>query len=92
MRRIAAGLAFLLFIACSPEHVGRERWQHMSHTDRVLYVRSLIGAEKAKEAKGGHAMKYSKTAEEYVSRIDEAYREGKPGEVRDIFLSLGDER
>ncbi|HET8798227.1 MAG TPA: hypothetical protein VFO89_11100 [Thermoanaerobaculia bacterium] len=61
----------------------------MSHDDRVLYVRTLLGAEKAKEAKGGGAKQYAETPEEYVNRIDAAYARGDARTPEAIFAELG---
>ena len=62
----------------------RARWSHMPRSEKVLYVKSLLGAEKVKAAKGGHERRYSRPADEYVERIDAAYALGdqrKPGEI-----------
>ena len=61
----------------------------MPREDRVLYVRSLVGAEKAKEAKGGGGRTYDRPAEEYVNAIDQAYARGDAREVHEIFEELG---
>ncbi|HKR66844.1 MAG TPA: hypothetical protein VJZ00_24165 [Thermoanaerobaculia bacterium] len=61
----------------------------MSVDDRVLYVRSLMGAEKVKDAKGGGGRTYARPAEEYVRQIDTAYARGDQRDVRAIFAELG---
>jgi hypothetical protein len=60
----------------------------MSHGDRVLYVRSMIGAEKVKDAKGGGGRRYPLPAEEYVRQIDDAYGRGDSRDVPRIFAEL----
>lgn len=55
---------------------------------RVLYVKSLIGGEKVKDAKGGGGRTYQRTAEEYVTEIDAAYARGDEREVHEIFAAL----
>ncbi len=61
----------------------------MSAEDRVLYVRSLVGAETAKDAKGGRGRTYARPVEDYVSAIDQAYARGDAREVHQIFEELG---
>ena len=90
MTRAFAG-ALLLFVACSG-NVTRERWQHMSVEEKKLYVSSLIGGEKAKDAKGGGAHQYSRPAAEYVTRIDDAYRAGDRRDPAAIFGVMADRR
>ncbi len=60
----------------------------MSQNDRVLYVRSMIGAEKVKDAKGGGGRTFDKPAEDYVKQIDSAYARGDERDVRTIFSEL----
>jgi hypothetical protein len=60
----------------------------MPREDRVLYVRSLIGEEKAKDAKGGRGRTVARPAEEYVDRIDGAYARGDAREAHEIFAEL----
>ena len=61
----------------------------MSKEDRVLYVRTLVGAEKAKDAKGGGGKTYTLAAEEYVNAIDAAYARGDARQPHEIFEELG---
>jgi len=73
----------MLFLACAPR-VDRAHWLRMPQSEKVLVVRSLLGAEKVKAAKGGNPRHYSRTAEEYVKKIDAAYALGEqrpPGEI-----------
>lgn len=60
----------------------------MSHDDRVLCVKSLIGAEKVKNAKGGGGRVYDRPAEEYVARIDAAYANGDRRDVARVFTEV----
>lgn len=84
----AAALALALLLACSPPHIDRARWQQMPQSDKVLYVRQLLGGEQAKAAKGGTAPAHPLSAEEYVRRIDEAYARGETRDVDAIFTAM----
>ena len=55
----------------------------------MLYVKSLVGAEKVKDAKGGRGHHYPRPAEEYVKMIDDRYARGDTRNVPDIFAELG---
>ncbi len=79
--------AFLL-LGCSRETINRPEWERMSREDQVLYVQSLLGAEKARDAKGGRGRTYERPADEYVSRIGEAYDRGDAREAHEIFATL----
>ena len=79
----------LLFLACS-SHVTRDRWQQMSPSAKQVYVSSLIGGERAKNAKGGAGHRYSHSANDYVRRIDEAYSRGDNRDPAVIFAGLAD--
>jgi hypothetical protein len=82
-------VAIVLFsFACAHDVVDRPAWQRMAQGDRVLYVKSLIGAEKVKDAKGGGGRTYPRPAEEYVKQIDDAYARGDARDVRAIFAEL----
>lgn len=61
----------------------------MSHDDRVLYVNTLLGAEKVKDAKGGTGKTYTLSAEDYVKQIDAAYARGDARNPDQIFAELG---
>jgi hypothetical protein len=82
-------LLTLLTLGCSRDTLDKEEWQRMSHADRVLYVKSLIGAEKAKDAKGGEGKTFDRPAEDYVTEIDRAYARGDAREADQIFAELG---
>lgn len=78
----------LLLAACSRDRVDRNEWQRMSVPDRVLYVKSLLGGERAKDAKGGGGRTYDKSAEVYVNEIDRAYARGEQRDVPTVFSEL----
>lgn len=61
----------------------------MSSDEKMIYVSSLIGAERVKDAKGGGGKKYDDAAEEYVKRIDAAYAGGDGREPAAIFVEMG---
>ena len=88
-RLLVVGCWFVVLLAaCSRISVDRNEWQKMSADDRVLYVKTLIGAEKAKEAKGGRAKTYDRAPEVYVKEIDRAYERGEQRDVADVFAEL----
>lgn len=87
--RFLAALGMTVLLACS-QHVTRDRWQHMSQSEKQVYVHSLIGGEKAKSAKGGAGHRYTRDPDGYVKRIDEAYSRGDHREPALIFASLAD--
>jgi hypothetical protein len=82
-------LFVVLLAACSRGTVDRQQWQRMPQHDRVLYVKSLIGAERVKDAKGGGGMTYDRPAEVYVNEIDRAYARGEQRPVNEVFAGLG---
>lgn len=86
---LVAGCWFMvLLVACSRDTIDRAEWERMSREDRVLYVKSLIGAEQVKEAKGGGGRTYDRPAEVYMIEIDRAYARGEEREVPDVFAEL----
>jgi hypothetical protein len=89
MMRAVATLALALFLACAPGPVTHAKWQQMSRDDRVLYVNTLLGAEKVKDAKGGTGKTYTLAAEDYVKQIDAAYAQGDARDPETIFAELG---
>ena len=91
VRRLV-GVCLLLFLCCAPEHVDRARWERMSRDDRVLYVKTLVAEQKVKEAKGGNDRVFTRPAEEYVARIDDAYARGDSRAAEDIFVTMGTRR
>jgi hypothetical protein len=88
-RKLIILLLLTLLLACSRETIDRAEWQRMAHADRVLYVKSMVGAEKVKDAKGGGGKHYERPAEEYVAAIDTAYARGDAREANEIFGELG---
>jgi hypothetical protein len=81
-------LLLLTASACSSDTVTRAKWEGMTHDSRILYVKSLIGAEKARDAKGGTGRNYGRPAEEYVMEIDREYALGDQRPVHLIFEGL----
>jgi hypothetical protein len=61
----------------------------MSPNEKTLYVRTLLGHEKAKEAKGGNDRVFRRSINDYVKRIDEAYARGDQRSVDAIFEEMG---
>ena len=90
MKRFVVTLLLALVIACSRDSVDRTRWQKMSPHDKTLYVRSLLGGEKAAAAKGGNGRTFPQPAETYVTRIDEAYARGETRNVPDVFAAMAE--
>lgn len=64
----------------------------MSSRQKTIYVRSLIGHEEAKSAKGGNDRRFPLTADEYVRRIDAAYARGDRRDPATIFEEMGSTR
>lgn len=85
--RVGATL-LLLLLACGRGTIAPAEWNRMSREDRVLYVHSLVGEEKAKDAKGGRGRDMSRPAEEYVNQIDQAYARGDARDAHEIFAEL----
>ena len=86
-QEIGAALLFVMAVACAGD-VGREEWQRMTSAQKTLYVNSLLGAETARERKGGTAVAIEMPAEEIVGRIDAAYGAGDQRPVSEIFSTL----
>jgi hypothetical protein len=91
MRTLTTTL-LLLSLACSRTRLTRGEWERMPPAEKVLYVRTLAGAEKVKEAKGGNDRVFPAPAEEYARRIDAAYRQGEQRDVEAVFRDLGEKR
>ena len=89
MRPLIAVFFVVALLACSRDTVDRQQWERMPQRDRVLYVKSLIGAEHVKTAKGGGGMTYDRAAEVYVMEIDRAYAGGEQRPVKEVFAGLG---
>jgi len=88
----ASFLASLGMTGCSKTQLDRAQWQRMSADQKTLYVRTLLGHQKVKEAKGGNALVFDRPAEEYARRIDEAYARGETRDVDAIFEEMGSRR
>ena len=84
-------LFLLAFFACT-QHVTADKWQHMSPSEKTVYVRSMLGGEKAKDAKGGTGHHYSLPADDYVKQIDAAYARGDRRDPAVIFAGLANDR
>ena len=82
----------LLFIAACARSVSRDDWQRMSPNAKTLYVKSLIGAEVARERKGGKARVRTPAPQEIVAGIDAAYAAGDQRSPEEIFNTLADRR
>ena len=78
--------------ACAQPHLDRAQWKRMSSDRKTLYVRTLLGREKVKEAKGGNARAFDRPAEEYARRIDEAYARGEQRDADTLFEEMGSKR
>jgi predicted Fe-S protein YdhL (DUF1289 family) len=85
-------IVLLLLLACHRTNIDRSQWQSMSPNEKTLYVRTLLGHEKTKEAKGGNYRVFRQTAEDYATRIDDAYSRGDQRNVDVIFEEMGSPR
>ena len=93
LRRLTIVAALFLALACaSPNEMSRAQWQSLSREDRVLFIKTLIAAEKAKDAKGGGGRTYAEDAQTYAQRIDQAYARGDDRRVDEIFAAMGGAR
>jgi predicted Fe-S protein YdhL (DUF1289 family) len=90
--RLRVMMVLLLLLACHRTNIDRTQWQSMSPNDKTLYVRTLLGHEKTKEAKGGNNRVFRQTADDYVKRIDDAYARGDRRNVDAIFEEMGSPR
>ncbi|HEV7570145.1 MAG TPA: hypothetical protein VGQ21_01485 [Thermoanaerobaculia bacterium] len=92
-RRLAITALFLLLIlACHRTNIDRAQWHSMSANEKSLYVRTLLGHEKTKEAKGGNDRVFTRSINDYVKGIDDAYARGDTRNVDAIFESMGSPR
>ena len=85
-------LIAVVALACQRTNISREQWQQMPQNEKTLYVRTLLGHEKSREAKGGNDLVFSQPAEEYVKRIDETYARGDQRTVDAVFEEMGTRR
>ena len=92
-RRLAiTALFLLLLIACQRTNIDRAQWQSMSPNEKTLYVRTLLGHEKTKEAKGGNDRVFRLSIDDYVKRVDDAYARGDQRAADAIFEEMGSPR
>ena len=91
-RATLAAAIVLIALACQRTNISRAQWQQMPQNEKTLYVRTLLGHEKTREAKGGNDLVFALPAEEYVKRIDEAYGRGDHRTVDAIFEAMGTRR
>jgi hypothetical protein len=93
MKRATFAIAIVLIaLACQRTNISRAQWQQMPPNEKTLYVRTLLGHEKTREAKGGNDLVFALPAEEYVKRIDEAYGRGDHRRVDEVFEAMGTRR
>ena len=93
MKRAALLIAIaLVILSCQRTNISRAQWQQMPQNEKTLYIRTLLGHEKSKEAKGGNDLVFSRSAEEYAKRIDEAYARGDQRTADAIFEEMGTRR
>jgi hypothetical protein len=78
----------LLAAACARDTISRDEWRRMAHEDRVLYVKTLLAEEVAKDAKGERGRVRQRPAEDYVNDIDQAYASGEKRNADEIFEGL----
>jgi hypothetical protein len=85
-------LFLLLALACHRTNIDRAQWQSMSANEKSLYVRTLLGHEKTKDAKGGNDRVFPRSIDDYVKGIDDAYARGDTRTVDTIFETMGSPR
>ena len=91
-RLLAVTTLLLLLLACHRTNIDRAQWQSMSPNEKTLYVRTLLGHEKTKEAKGGNDRVFTRSIDDYVKGIDDAYARGDQRPVDAIFETMGSRR
>jgi hypothetical protein len=91
-RRLIVTVLLLLILACHRTNIDRAQWQSMPPNEKSLYVRTLLGHEKTKDAKGGNDRVFMRSIEEYVKGIDDAYARGDTRTVDAIFETMGSRR
>ncbi|HEX3578755.1 MAG TPA: hypothetical protein VHY33_09345 [Thermoanaerobaculia bacterium] len=82
----------LVCLACHRTNIDRAQWQSMSANEKSLYVRTLLGHEKTKDAKGGNDHVFTRSIDDYVKGIDDAYARGDTRTVDAIFETMGSRR
>ena len=91
-RTFSVAVLILILLACRRTNIDRAQWQSMSANEKSLYVRTLLGHEKTKEAKGGNDRVFRRSIDDYVKRIDNAYARGDRRTVDVIFEEMGSPR
>jgi predicted Fe-S protein YdhL (DUF1289 family) len=91
-RTFSMAVLIVIILACHRTNIDRAQWQSMSANDKSLYVRTLLGHEKTKEAKGGNDRAFTRSIDDYVKGIDDAYARGDTRSVDAIFESMGSPR
>jgi predicted Fe-S protein YdhL (DUF1289 family) len=91
-RSVGITALLLLILACHRTNIDRAQWQSMPATEKALYVRTLLGHEKTKAAKGGNDRVFARSIDEYVKGIDDAYARGDTRTVDAIFETMGSRR
>jgi hypothetical protein len=91
-RTFSLAVLIVILLACHRTNIDREQWQSMSANEKTLYVRTLLGHEKTKEAKGGNDRVFTGSVDEYVKGIDDAYARGDHRPVDVIFETMGSPR
>ena len=86
--RLALPLLLILLLGCARDTISRDEWRRMPREDRVLYVKTLVAEEVAKDAKGERGRQRTRPAEEYVNEINQAYTRGDARNVDEIFEEL----
>jgi hypothetical protein len=86
--RSALLLSLTLLLACARDTISRDEWRRMPREDRVLYVKTLVAEEVAKDAKGDRGRRRTRPAEDYVNEIDRAYAGGDRRNADEIFGEL----
>jgi hypothetical protein len=90
MKHVTLAVALILVaLACYRTNISRAQWEQMSPNEKTLYVRTLLGHEQTKEAKGGNASVFPQSADAYVIRIDDAYARGDQRSPDAIFEEMG---
>jgi hypothetical protein len=92
MRRTLSLALLILILACHRTNIDRAQWQSISPNEKSLYVRTLLGHEKTKEAKGGNDRVFTRSIADYVKGIDDAYARGDTRTVDAIFEAMGKTR
>jgi hypothetical protein len=82
-------MLLLMILACHRTNIDRAQWQSMPANEKALYIRTLLGHEKTKDAKGGNDRVFTRSIDTYVKGIDDAYARGDTRTVDTIFETMG---